>query len=358
MEHKVIIDLRSIVDQYLRAQHQGRPTSDSEWNLIATYRWPSAFKPEVIAARIQQWREATGSMPAPPFGYTTQAFRADPARRAREELLSYLLSAMAARLPAVEDFRLEVLDGKLLRIADVQPWIKARARTEGFALWLEVAVKPDSHGSVYLNRPASISKSRPAADFQLKWLTYTLPGRPSQRISTAEGCVLDRLRRVSEHVASQTGCSPDDATVFILSGAPLPYFSCLRTVVISSTDLLSGLNRIELKIDPTLSPRQVAEMYRQLRAEVFGRRYRAMSEKHIRLALFAFQRPPNQRIKDAMAEWNTMYKKWRYRLESHFGRDRIVARRRAFETLNVNRTSRNTIENWFMGHEQATGGER
>jgi hypothetical protein len=163
--------------------------------------------------------------------------------------------------------------------------------------------------------------------------------------------VLDRLRLASEHVAAQTGCSPDYATTFILSGLPLPYFSCAQTLAVYSTGLCSALNRIELKIDPTLSPRQVAEIYRQLRSRVFKRRYRAMSEKHIRLALFTLRREQGETLRSAMSAWNKLYPKWRYRQESNFGRDRVTAKRRALATLDANPTSQDAVENWLAGEQ-------
>src|SRR5579864_7440830 len=94
VEHKVIIDPRREINLHL-----GRPLSDSEWNLIENERWPSTLEPAGIAAKIQQWRDATGA----PLETATvlplmPKFRADPARNAREELLSYLFGLMAARL--------------------------------------------------------------------------------------------------------------------------------------------------------------------------------------------------------------------------------------------------------------------
>jgi hypothetical protein len=345
----MIIDPRTVIDRHLAPE---RPLSDGEWTLVQSERWQAQYEPAGIAAKVQQWRDASQHAVIAPV---TPKFRADPARTAREDLLSHLFSLIAARLPLVEGFRRDVLGGKLLKPSDVGSWIEDRARTEKYTVWLEVPVRPDEKNSVYLDRLVTTAEGLPATDFQLKWLNYILPGQKSQRVPTAAGGVLDRLRLASEQVAAQTGCSADYATTFILSGEPLPFFSCTKTVVVVSTDLCSALNRIELKIDPTLSPRQVSEVYRQLRAEVFGRRYRAMSEKHIRLALFAFSRPQNEALKNAMAAWNKLYPKWGYRQESNFGRDRIVARRRALATLAAAPTSQNTVEAWLVGDR--TGAE-
>jgi hypothetical protein len=112
---------------------------------------------------------------------------------------------------------------------------------------------------------------------------------------------------------------------------------------------LGALNRIKLTIDPTLSPREVGSIYRQMRGQIFGKRYRTMSEKHIRLALFAFERDPQESIKGAMTDWNRTYQKWRYKSETNFGRDRIAARRRAFSTLDAPESSLAAVNSWLLG---------
>jgi len=352
----VIISLRALVDKHL-----DRPLSDSEWNhvqnhpsLLPKYRC-GEIDEEGIAETVRQLRRAFGPQPLAP-STVVGPLRADPARRAREELLSYLFSLMAARFEKVETFRSEVLGGKLLKVEEVEPWIREHAHEEKYTVWLQVPVRPDARNSVYTNRTLIVSEESPATDFDLKWLKYILPAQKSESVPTAAGGALDKLRIVSEHVATQAVCSADYATTFILSGEPLPFFSCEQSVVICSTDLCSALNRIELKIDPTLSPRQVAQVYRQLREKVFGRRYRAMSEKHIRLALFTFSRPPDETLKSAMGAWNKLYPnpKWRYRQESNFGRDRVAAKRRALETLDSNPTSQEAVGVWRLRNEAAS----
>jgi hypothetical protein len=255
---------------------------------------------------------------------------------------------MAAQLSSVRTFRAEVMEGRLIELTAVETWIQERARTEKYTAWLDVPVTADDNGTLSLDLPVFPPEAW-ATDVHVKWLKYILPGQKSQRLSTAAGGVLDRLRLASDDVSTHTGSPADYATVFILSGEPLPFFSCAQTVVVCSTDICSALNRIELQVDPTLSPRQVAEAYGQLRKQVFGRRSRAMSEKHLRLALFCLQRPPDEGLKTAMTAWNDEYPKWRYRQESNFGRDRIAAKRRGLATLHVNPTSHHVVENWLLG---------
>ena len=322
-----------------------RPLSDSEWTQIETQFGARVraglIDPAGVAEHVKQLRDAFGDtkrtpVPALP---TVPKFRADPARQAREDLLSHFITGLAAYFPMVEQFREDVLDGTLLKVTDVETWIQARARAEHYTVILEV--------------PARVDKDKwtmmPVADAEpkLQWLKYILPGEKSRSVPTAAGRSLDRLRLASEYVAAQTGVAEPYATMFILCNSPLPYYSLDQRLLLGSNP---ALNRIQLTIDATLSPRQVAETYRRLRAQVFGkRRYRAMGEKHIRLALFTMSRGSDDPIKTAMAAWNKAYPKWRYRQESNFGRDRATAQRRAFATLNAAPTSQNAVEKWLFG---------
>src|SRR5262249_3127166 len=43
--------------------------------------------------------------------------------------------------------------------------------------------------------------------------------------------------------------------------------------------------------------------------------------------------------------------KWKYKQESNFGRDRVVAKRRALASLNASPTSHGSVEAWLLGQE-------
>ena len=69
-----------------------------------------------------------------------------------------------------------------------------------------------------------------------------------------------------------------------------------------------------MDIDPTLTPREVAEQYKKLRAKLIGTRYRSMTQKHLRLAEFyGGNKPEGTTWATLMDEWNHSQKKgWRY----------------------------------------------
>ena len=110
-----------------------------------------------IAAHISQTREAYAPESVSPTPTPRANLRRDPARDARSELLSYLLSKLADNIPGVVSFRKEIIGGKLLPPNAVEGWIEKRSRIEGFSAWLEVPyiaddaeIENDLDGTMYV----------------------------------------------------------------------------------------------------------------------------------------------------------------------------------------------------------------
>ena len=82
-------------------------------------------------------------------------------------------------------------------------------------------------------------------------------------------------------------------------------------------------SRITMDIDPTLTPEEVAEQYKKLRAKLIGTRYRSMTQKHLRLAEFyGGDKPEGTTWAMLMDKWNHSQKKgWRYNRFEAFARD-------------------------------------
>ena len=82
-------------------------------------------------------------------------------------------------------------------------------------------------------------------------------------------------------------------------------------------------SRINMEIDPTLTPEEVAERYKRLRASLIGARYRSMSEKHLRLAEFyGGHKPEGTTWTALMDKWNRSQDPgWEYNRFEAFARD-------------------------------------
>lgn len=250
-------------------------------------------------------------------------------RPRREEVISGLLADKAANDEEVLSFRSDVLGGSLLSRLQVDRWIKRQAEDDGPAsLWLTVPVPKgyevkSSTRAATTEPPLTISEETPAILIQRQYLSYVsclvpIEEDPTCEVPTAEGGVLGRLRQLSEALARHYGWDAALATNFVLTGeAPLVPSVEIRRSYPSNFRTLA---RISLTVDPALSPREVADHYRRVRAEIVGGRHRELTEKHMRLATFAAART-GESLHKRMGAWNRKYPRWKYKAVSNFGRD-------------------------------------
>jgi hypothetical protein len=163
---------------------------------------------------------------------------------------------------------------------------------------------------------------------------------------------LVHLHAVVEHLHRLTGWSEAQATVFAVSGE-IPLTSQV-TVEYAINQEYPALSRVVLAVDPRLSPREVADRFRQVRQELVGPRHRDITEKHLQLALFAIlsatkaepterQGVPvgRERVQERMVRWNAEHPEWAYRDARNFSQDAGLATRRLLgQTLRRRQTSR------------------
>lgn len=351
----------------INAELDQQPLTEREWvdvqNRGFVQRWQRGeIYPAGIAESVRQLREVYGGGGV--SGKKVE-FKAVPAREARAALLSFYLSRFAETLGFVKEFRSDVLQGKLLPVERVDEWIKKNWTKEGWSIWAQIALpkRLSQEGEAIWDQDRQTFRTKSVMaiesfkynpgvlEVEYRWLHYLPSGRPSEMVMTAADGILERLRICSERLAEIAKISPAEATMFILSGHPLRVPPCRQSVHYGPNDL-AALNRILLDVDPTLSPREVGGIYRQMRSLLFKGRYRAMSEKHIRLALFTLSRGSHEPLKVAMESWNKLNRRWRYKEETNFGRDRTAAVRRANLTLASPGTTHDIVRSWLMGTEK------
>lgn len=259
--------------------------------------------------------------------------------RSSSDLIAQLLAERATTEPQVQRFRQRHLpDGLLASVADVERWLLDRVSEQrnGERVWLvgvavdavQVPVRGRPDGSLIVGPPLpeSISAERIEARF-LEFETTDEPGRPDY-LPIEPGRVLDELRGLAIHLADAYNWSAAQATTFVLNGAP-PH---VAPATIQLTRGRFGANvRLVLTIDPTMAPAEVAQMYTQLRANLFGGRYRHLSDKHLELARFSLERLDSETWSQAMDRWNGAFPGWRYTQASNFRRDVGRARQRVLE---------------------------
>jgi hypothetical protein len=94
---------------------------------------------------------------------------------------------------------------------------------------------------------------------------------------------------------------------------------------------LPVLSRLTVTVDPSLTPPEVASIYRAARQKQFGGRFRRLSEKHLELARFAAVQPADTSWDRQLQAWNRECRgkpKWRFDHVCHFKRAAEIALRR------------------------------
>ena len=327
----------------------GSPLPEETWQFLVEHSYINEIELGFntipgVAAEVRKLRRAFGQPVPEPDDATLMLDRKEngPERNSltqRLRAISILLAHDAAQDPLVVNFRSSVLNSRLLEPEEVEEWIKRQAATDGkpTRLLSGVPLPPDveiqsdrAAGGWVTNPPVVINREHPAlGNISCEHLSYGVPEDRWQRVipTTVQG-VLGGLRQLSEHLAKRYGWQNAQATLFTLTGQ-IPVVSALRV----TTQLRSPLpvtTRITLTIDPTLTPREVAKHYGNVRQKVLGKRHRALTEKHIGLAMFSATRPEEETWAERMAAWNKEYPEWRYTFEqvSNFRRDCLQAQRR------------------------------
>ncbi len=253
--------------------------------------------------------------------------------RDRRFALSRLLAIEAERDPEVCGFRERYLGGKPLEWARIEEWIGATAAADGeHSQYVEIALPADSSLRVPVEGPRIESEAllrdvHVEATVKVKFVSYGLPGKDRvQVVPVRAGGVLDELRRLSEKLARSYRWTADQATVFVLAGVT-PYMVGVRieTVVGSAHPAAST---VCLEIDPIVSPLEVQKAYSQIRQKMLEGIYRPLTEKHLKLAVFAAERRPPAKWAEVMAAWNEAHPEYGYEKETVFARDATAAQNR------------------------------
>lgn len=287
---------------------------------------------------VKRFLRASGLLKRTAEEHTTVDFlpkseRGGPgATPSRAEAISALLADHARSNQELLRFRSELLGDRVIDPEQVEEWIKAKASEEGPApFWLAIPMDPkrllwgEDDFTLTVNPPISLKRlSLPYSVDAGESLEYATTGDGwVRKIPVTSGGVLDRLKALARSLSRHYGWQKAQATVFALTDRT-PLVS-VHSAHYAPNFSFPALSRIELVLDPALSPRQVAEFYRKARKEIVSGRYRNLSEKHTLLAAFGASHGNSPKLRE---KWNRQYPKWRYESESNFGRDVRAAKQR------------------------------
>lgn len=280
---------------------------------------------------IAEWEQDLVSMLS--SGDIAQAVKEAPTRQI---VLSRVLAVEAAKEKEVQEIRSSQEIGKFPKTWDeVEDWIQFMEKREGQipSWWLDdILVPRDYQIQEIFTRtgsppaPLEIPAKEVIEKARARELRYATPTSKTERqVLVTEGKFLDRLRLLSEDLAAKFGWTKAQSTIFVLTDLT-PSISNLAGRTIPKN--MPAATRIQLTIDPTISPEEVTEYYRKFRQDLVGLRHRELSPKHLMLALFVATRPEAESWTERMELWNKEHPGWPYQQEGNFGRDCRQARQR------------------------------
>ena len=317
------------------AHRLGREPKAEIWDLLVERDyvrevWEETAEIDYLEDKYRQFARIPDVLLRPSRGATDSGIR-----QIRLQILSDLTARQAETEEIVISFREIHLSKGLIKFEEVDEWIARQAKKDGPpSLYLRIPI-PDGYeptrrnGRIFTEPPLAISDTSPATQIETELLSYASPDDQwIRRIPVRHGGALDRLRVVSDSLARRFTWKDAQAATFVLTGMS-PQLSSLRGGIhMALSQPISS--RINMEIDPTLTPEEVAERYKKLRARLVGARYRSMSEKHLRLAEFyGGHKPEGITWAALMNQWNRSQDRgWEYDRFETFARDCKQAWRR------------------------------
>src|SRR5918999_3888064 len=370
-----LVHLDEAAREHLEAA-RGKPVSDEVWELlfkhdhVDKYIDESRFSNHAIKRLMEAAEDlenfAQGKAPKKkdyPLlkrPKTLNPDETDDLTTLRRIACSLLLARQAEQDERVEAFRTEVMGNELLKPSEIKDWVLTQVEREGLPKthWVTIPVVPSPNGPIQTRwRSGNITKwepdpSHPTPAYKAEWepLRANIPSddsNPDDRYDLTPTLwtpirhdgVLGRLRDVAEHLINPRDplksprypWSKEEATTFILTNLP-PIVNEVD-VRFQESPTLPGATRIILTIDPTLSPAELAEQYKRVRAEVLPKRYRSLTAKHLRLAAFVSQRSEEKTWEQTRLDWHKWCEEEGYPAEYKYD-DAISFSRAARDAVN------------------------
>ena len=296
------------------------PLSDSEWNLLETQGFVADLRqrrrsPEQAAALVDQWRDAVR-------GPVRRLRNPGASVSQRASAMAYLLAVEARNLPSVLAFRRKVLKNKLLRPEQVEHWFSILTRNQESKPWAKLYVSAEEAevGVVQIGKANLVEQGYDVLEFLVP------NSEQVRRVLVSSKGALGYLHWLTQQLSRHYRWQACQATMFVLTDAVPQVLE--STFEIDDRRAVPALSRVVITVDPTMNPREVADMYRQIRLKHFGRRHRSMTPKHVELAKFWAEQEGDCSWKELQERWNQLHPEWSYQREQNFARDCAQARKR------------------------------
>lgn len=236
----------------------------------------------------------------------------------RLEILASILAKDAEQDSEVQSFRRDRMNGVLIGHDEVREWIEKRSASDGpITVYVSYPV-PADHVQGNNIEVSNLEGVKPTGR-STQLIDYFAPVNDGVRsLPIARDGVLGELRQVGEKLSKRYEWTSSQSTVFVLTGTP-PSLSRAR-IRINHGMGFNWKNRIVIDVDPTVSPKDLMELYRKARADLGQSYYRPMESKHLRLGEF-YGGARSVTWSKLMKKWNDANPNESYKNASIFGRD-------------------------------------
>jgi hypothetical protein len=314
----------------------GYVLSDRAWQMIVTEGSAEDLElglvtVEVVADLVREFWRPPGNRILPSED-GPQLIPGAEQLRARSQAIGAWEARAASQDPRVEAFRRDHLAEGLLAEDAIGAWIAHQDSRDRPANWPVTSGLRADENATY----------RATADAQLAgvpWVSLTWMERRGAswlggRWPVPPESVLASLAELATELHDKWRWREHEAVVFVLTGTrpdvrPIDGSSNVRHNLHTAIGPYDITSRITIEVDPVVSPEQLAAWWRGVRRQLFDRRYRPMSIKHLELAQFCAGRPEATTLEQDHLEWNRTINEtqpsWRYEDRRNFRRDALVA---------------------------------
>jgi hypothetical protein len=295
-----------------------------------------------LVEKLRAWK-AKGDLreeQAPRFIAPNRRHRRSKTVASHQEAVSDAIAEIVRQREDVRSFRRDVLHGQILKPEDVERWIEEHRRDGAYPHAVLVRLKTgfefDDRDEFKLKPLLSSVEPEDIERFVSNdSLDYGKPGSDrTHPVPIGRDGTLRVVYEISKTLARLFCWQEAQATVFLLTDltpmidTELVGLSQPPVVTLPYGEVkpLACLARLTMTVDPLLTPREVSQKYAKLRGRCLVSKPRAMSQKHLELAVFATKHPAVDR--DAMELWGREFPSWKYQRVSIFARDAREARAR------------------------------
>jgi hypothetical protein len=243
----------------------------------------------------------------------------------RQDAISYYVAEQARGDPRVKAYRQTFLEGKLLSIEQVEPWIQRQNEQHPYRHAVIVRLPAGTTPNLDLTLTPPLKTVTHFENLErVRFIEYVRFGRSGvQRLPAPRDGPIGALYDLANSLAGTYRWQKAQASGFVLTDLTPDIED--RAVFFEDHEL-GVLARIHMVVDPAYTPSEIAQIYKQQRAQVLRKRGKGLSEKHTQLAILVLHQPELDR--NTLRNWNLQYPRWAYARIGLFRKEALRAHKR------------------------------